>query len=188
MTPPNGIPKHVIGRPKAAMGTHPRSAGFEPRASIFRGACPFRQGRRHRGCHVARWRHPFRQATFIVTVGPSPPSPPSRLRRRRRHHGPRCRDGAVASDSTLPAYSPGSYADVRCRRVPRAPPSADVSAAARRSSGQRGPSSPPSLPLHRCRLVMSVYGHWGLPSLFSLSRLTSKCAPWMAASLFHSHQ
>ena len=39
-----------------------------------------------------------------------------------------------------------------------------------------GPSSPLSLPLHRCRLVISVYSHWGLPSLFSLS-------PWVSSNL-----
>ena len=38
------FPEQQLGRAKAAMVTHPRSAGFEPRASTFRGACPFRHG------------------------------------------------------------------------------------------------------------------------------------------------
>ena len=52
-----------------------------------------------------------------------------------------------------------------CSPVP-----ADVSGSLLPPGGalQRGPSSPPSLPLHHCRLVMSVYGHCGLASLFSL--------------------
>ena len=90
------------------------------------GAQPAR-GRRHRGCHVARWRHPFRQATFIVTVATlatvsptSPPSPSSASLPRR------------CCCTTQLSHPPGSYADVS-----RAPPSADVSAAARRSSAAR---------------------------------------------------
>ena len=66
------------------MGTNPRSAGFEPRASIFRGACAAPSGKDDdiEGMSiVARWRHPFRQASFIVTVATlaavSPTSPPS---------------------------------------------------------------------------------------------------------------
>ena len=61
--------------------------------------------------------------------------------------------------------------------VPRASPSADVSAAARRSSAARALLAAFALPLHRCRLVISVYGHLGLPSLFSLSPGVSSNLP-----------
>ena len=49
------------------------------------------------------------------------------------------------------------------------------------------PSLPPSLPLHRCRLVISVYGHWGLPS-FSLSPGPPSAAELHAAILALSQE
>ena len=139
------------------MGTNPRSAGFEPRASIFRGACAAPSGKDDdiEGMSiVARWRHPFRQASFIVAVATlaavSPTSPPSLS-------GPfmmQAQPTPLAPMPTCPACSP-------VRRCLCCRPAELCS----------GPSSPLSLPLHRCRLVISVYSHWGLPSLFSLGQL-----------------
>ena len=144
------------------MGTNPRSAGFEPRASIFRGACAAPSGKDDdiEGMSiVARWRHPFRQASFIVAVATlaavSPTSPPSLS-------GPfmmQAQPTPLAPMPTCPACSP-------VRRCLCCRPAELCS----------GPSSPLSLPLHRCRLVISVYSHWGLPSLFSLS-------PWVSSNL-----
>ena len=101
---------------------------------------------------VARWRHPFRQASFIVAVATlaavSPTSPPSLS-------GPfmmQAQPTPLAPMPTCPACSP-------VRRCLCCRPAEHCS----------GPSSPPSLPLHRCQLVISVYGHMGAPSLFSLS-------------------
>ena len=108
----------------------------------------------------------------------------SHLHRDRRH--PRRRLAYVAAVAimglaaetvllhlTQLSHPPGSYADVS-----RAPPSADVSAAARRSSAA-GPSSPPSLAaVHRCRLVISVYGHMGAAiAVLSLSPRVSSNLP-----------
>ena len=119
----------------------------------------FEGTRRHRGCHVARRRHPFRQATFIVTVATLAYVAAVAIM-------------GLAAETVLlhltQLSQPTPLAPMpTC--VPRASPSADVSAAARRSSAARALLAAFALPLHRCRLVISVYGHLGLPSLFSLS-------------------
>ena len=120
----------------------PRSAGFEPRASIFRGACAAPSGKDDdiEGMSiVARWRHPFRQASFIVAVATlaavSPTSPPSLS-------GPFMMQAQPTPLAPMPM----------CPVLPRPP----MSLLPRPAEHCSGPSSPPSLPLHRCRLVMSV--------------------------------
>ena len=142
----------------------PRSAGFEPRASIFRGACAAPSGKDddiEDMSIVARWRHPFRQLhrRNIVTVATlaavSPTSPPSLS-------GPFMMQAQPTPLAPMPTC-------LVCSPVRRC-------LCCRPAELCSGPSSPLSLPLHRCRLVISVYSHWGLPSLFSLS-------PWVSSNL-----
>ena len=101
------------------MVTHPRSAGFEPRASTFRGACPFPAWRRRcpssfasslarsitnrAACTRRRWLSPLSSAThsrepsrrlLLASSRPAPSSPARGERQlpRERHDAYRRRD------------------------------------------------------------------------------------------------
>ena len=91
------------------MGTNPRSAGFEPRASIFRGACAAPSGKDD----------DIEGMSTVYCCAMASSISSSHLHRDRRH--PRRRLAYVAAVAIMrcrpihdagPAHPPGSYADV----------------------------------------------------------------------------